>query len=223
MQPNITFRLLSNAPPPNIAAAEVMPEAMRLQRQASAAQPTPRTGLSALFALLGGLQSGPLQSVGIDRTALRQLQAGLLNAPDLARAETLQRALRSNGTFHEGMLAENLSSCVLLPATLRPSRTMSKVDRGEGGIACAGAGRDAGANEVDHRAGLAGMTQNQPLDACGAKPVVTAGFDAPFRYGDEVYNLGVEISEDSASKSAATDPADKAWTAKLSLALPGPA
>mgnify|MGYP007000220143 CR=1 len=38
VQPNITFRLLSNAPPPNIAAAEVM----RLQRQASPAQPIVR-------------------------------------------------------------------------------------------------------------------------------------------------------------------------------------
>ena len=230
VQPNITFRLLSNAPPPNIAAAEVMPEAMRLQRQASAAQPTARTGLSALFALLGGLQSGPLQSVGIDRAALRQLQAGLLNAPDLARAETLQRALRSNGTFHEGMLASGNPELMRLAASDMKAqllRMMSKVQaKLEEAKAVSLAPEQVDMLEqmkstIDQ--GLRAVTQNQ----LGSMPAEQSQlsqqwlFDVPFRYGDEVYNLGVEISEDSASKSGATDPEDKAWTAKLSLALPG--
>ena len=230
VQPNITFRLLTNAPPPNIAAAEVMPDAMRLQRQASAAQPTARTGLSALFALLGGLQSGPLQSVGIDRAALRQLQAGLLNAPDLARAETLQRALRSNGTFHEGMLASGNPELMRLAASDMKAqllRMMSKVQaKLEEAKAVSLAPEQVDMLEqmkstIDQ--GLRAVTQNQ----LGSMPAEQSQlsqqwlFGVPFRYGDEVYNLGVEISEDSASKSGATDPEDKAWTAKLSLALPG--
>jgi len=230
VQPNITFRLLSNAPPPNIAAAEVMPEAMRLQRQASAAQPMARTGLSALFALLGGLQSGPLQSVGIDRTALRQLQAGLLNAPDLARAETLQRALRSNGTFHEGMLASGNPELMRLAASDMKAqllRMMSKVQaKLEEAKAVSLAPEQVETLEQMKSTieqGLRAVTQNQ----LGSMPAEQSQlsqqwlFDVPFRYGDEVYNLGVEISEDSASKSGATDPEDKAWNAKLSLALPG--
>ena len=230
VQPNITFRLLSNAPPPNIAAAEVMPEAMRLQRQASAAQPTARTGLSALFALLGGLQSGPLQSVGIDRAALRQLQAGLLNAPDLARAETLQRALRSNGTFHEGMLASGNPELMRLAASDMKAqllRMMSKVQaKLEEAKAVSLAPEQVETLEQMKSTieqGLRAVTQNQ----LGSMPAEQSQlsqqwlFDVPFRYGDEVYNLGVEISEDSASKSGATDPEDKAWNAKLSLALPG--
>ena len=230
VQPNITFRLLSNAPPPNIAAAEVMPEAMRLQRQASAAQPTARTGLSALFALLGGLQSGPLQSVGIDRAALRQLQAGLLNAPDLARAETLQRALRSNGTFHEGMLASGNPELLRLAASDMKAqllRMMSKVQaKLEEAKAVSLAPEQVEMLEQMKSTieqGLRAVTQNQ----LGSMPAEQSQlsqqwlFDVPFRYGDEVYNLGVEISEDSASKSGATDPEDKAWTAKLNLALPG--
>ena len=230
VQPNITFRLLSNAPPPNIAAAEVMPEAMRLQRQASAAQPTARTGLSALFALLGGLQSGPLQSVGIDRTALRQLQAGLLNAPDLARAETLQRALRSNGTFHEGMLASGNPELMRLAASDMKAqllRMMSKVQaKLEEAKAVSLAPEQVETLEQMKSTieqGLRAVTQNQ----LGSMPAEQSQlpqqwlFDVPFRYGDEVYNLGVEISEDSASKSGTTDQEDKAWTAKLSLALPG--
>ena len=230
VQPNITFRLLSNAPPPNIAAAEVMPEAMRLQRQASAAQPTARTGLSALFALLGGLQSGPLQSVGIDRAALRQLQAGLLNAPDLARAETLQRALRSNGTFHEGMLASGNPELMRLAASDMKAqllRMMSKVQaKLEEAKAVSLAPEQVETLEQMKSTieqGLRAVTQNQ----LGSMPAEQSQlsqqwlFDVPFRYGDEVYNLGVEISEDSASKPGATDPEDKAWAAKLNLALPG--
>ena len=230
VQPNITFRLLSNAPPPNIAAAEVMPEAMRLQRQASAAQPTARTGLSALFALLGGLQSGPLQSVGIDRTALRQLQAGLLNAPDLARAETLQRALRSNGTFHEGMLASGNPELMRLAASDMKAqllRMMSKVQaKLEEAKAVSLAPEQVETLEQMKSTieqGLRAVTQNQ----LGSMPAEQSQlsqqwlFDVPFRFGDEVYNLGVEISEDSASKPGATDPEDKAWAAKLNLALPG--
>ena len=230
VQPNITFRLLSNAPPPNIAAAEVMPEAMRLQRQASMAQPASRTGLSALFALLGGLQSGPLQSVGIDRTALRQLQAGLLNAPDLARAETLQRALRSNGTFHEGMLASGNPELMRLAASDMKAqllRMMAKVQaKLEEARAISLAPEQVETLEQMKSTieqGLRAVTQNQ----LGSMPAEQSQlsqqwlFDVPFRYGDEVYNLGVEISEDSASNAGATDPEDKAWSAKLSLALPG--
>jgi len=230
VQPNITFRLLSNAPPPNIAAAEVMPEAMRLQRQASMAQPANRTGLSALFALLGGLQSGPLQSVGIDRTALRQLQAGLLNAPDLARAETLQRALRSNGTFHEGMLASGNPELMRLAASDMKAqllRMMAKVQaKLEEARAISLAPEQVETLEQMKSTieqGLRAVTQNQ----LGSMPAEQSQlsqqwlFDVPFRYGDEVYNLGVEISEDSASNAGATDPEDKAWSAKLSLALPG--
>ena len=230
VQPNITFRLLSNAPPPNIAAAEIMPEAMRLQRQASAAQPTARPGLSALFALLGGLQSGPLQSVGIDRTALRQLQAGLLNAPDLARAETLQRALRSNGTFHEGMLASGNPELMRLAASDMKAqllRMMAKVQaKLEEAKVLSLAPEQVETLEQMRSTieqGLRAVTQNQ----LGSMPAEQSQlsqqwlFDVPFRYGDEVYSLGVEISEDSASKSGATDPEDKAWNAKLSLALPG--
>jgi len=230
VQPNIMFRLLSNAPPPNIAAAEVMPEAMRLQRQASAAQPTARTGLSALFALVGGLQSGPLQSVGIDRAALRQIQAGLLNAPDLARAETLQRALRSNGTFHEAMLASGNPELMRLAASDMKAqllRMMAKVQaKLEEATAVSLAPEQVETLEQMKSTieqGLRAVTQNQ----LGSMPAEQSQlsqqwlFDVPFRYGDEVYNLGVEIAEDSASKSGATDPEDKAWTAKLSLALPG--
>ena len=230
VQPNITFRLLSNAPPPNIAAAEVMPEAMRLQRQASAAQPTARTGLSALFALLGGLQSGPLQSVGIDRAALRQLQAGLLNAPDLARAERLQRALRSNGTFHEGMLASGNPELTRLAASdmkaqlLRMmSKVQAKLDEAKAVSLAPEQVETLEQMKSTIEQGLRAVTQNQ----LGSMPAEQSQlsqqwlFDVPFRYGDEMYNLGVEISEDSVSQSVAADSEDKAWSARLSLALPG--
>ena len=203
---------------------------MRLQRQASMAQPASRTGLSALFALLGGLQSGPLQSVGIDRTALRQLQAGLLNAPDLARAETLQRALRSNGTFHEGMLASGNPELMRLAASDMKAqllRMMAKVQaKLEEARAISLAPEQVETLEQMKSTieqGLRAVTQNQ----LGSMPAEQSQlsqqwlFDVPFRYGDEVYSLGVEISEDSASNAGATDPEDKAWSAKLSLALPG--
>lgn len=230
VQPNITFRLLSNAPPPNIAAAEIMPEAMRLQRQGGALQPTASSGLSALFALLGGLQSGPLQSVGIDRTTLRQLQAGLLNASDLARAETLQRALRSNGTFHEGMLASGNPELMRLAASdmkaqlmRMMSKVQAKLDEAKAVSLAPEQVETLEQMKSTIEQGLRAVNQNQ----LGSMPADQSQlsqqwlFDVPFRYGDEVYNLGVEISEDSGSKSGATDPEDKAWSAKLSLALPG--
>ena len=194
MQPNITFRLLSNAPPPNIAAAEIMPEAMRPQRLSSAAQPTSRTGLSALFALLVGLQSSPLQSVGIDRTALRQLQAGLLNAPDLARAETLQRALRSNGTFHEGMLASGNPELMRLAASdmkaqlmRMMSKVQAKLDEAKAVSLAPEQVETLEQMKSTIEQGLRAVNQNQ----LGSMPADQSQlsqqwlFDVPFRYGDE--------------------------------------
>lgn len=230
VQPNITFRLLSNAPPPNIAAAEAMPDTMRVQRQGSAAQPIARTGLSALFALLGSLQSSSLQSIGIDRTALRQLQAGVVSAPDLARAEILQRALRSNGTFHEGMLASGNPELMRLAASdlkAQLMRMMSKVQtKLEEAQAVSLAPEQIETLEqmksvIDQ--GLRTVTQNQ----LGSMPAEQSQlsqqwlFDIPFKYGDDVHNLGVEVFEDSASPSGGSDSEDKHWIAKLNLNLPG--
>ena len=104
VQPNITFRLLSHAPLPNVAAAEVLSEANRAHRQISAT-PSGRVGIPQLLALLGGLQSGALSASGIDRTMVKQLQAHVLNAPQLTNPEALMRAVLTNGTFHERLLA----------------------------------------------------------------------------------------------------------------------
>ena len=104
VQPSVTFRLLSHAPPPNVATAEALSEANRAHRQISAT-PSGRGGIPQLLALLGGLQSGALSATGIDRTMVRQLQANVMNAPQLTNPEALKRAVLTNGTFHETLLA----------------------------------------------------------------------------------------------------------------------
>ena len=46
-------------------------------------------------------------------------------------------------------------------------------------------------------------------------------FDIPFRYGEEVHNIGIQIFEDGADDRAGEGAVPKTWTAHLSLSMPG--
>ena len=230
VQPSVTFRLLSHAPPPNVATAEALSEANRAHRQISAT-PSGRGGIPQLLALLGGLQSGALSATGIDRTMVRQLQANVMNAPQLTNPEALKRAVLTNGTFHETLLASGHPELMRIAANdlkgqlLKMMAKVSSASNEEGEQSDGeGAGIEALAllrSALDKN--LEAVSQNQlgSLPAEDSQLSQQWLFDIPFRLGDSLHSLDLELSKDegSAGLQDATD--DTTWRAKLNLDLPG--
>ena len=230
VQPSVTFRLLNHAPPPNVAMAEALSEATRAHRQISAT-PSGRGGISQLLALLGGGQSGALSAAGIDRTLVRQLQANVLNAPQLTNPEALMRAVLTNGTFHERLLATGHPDLMRIAASdLKGQllKMMAKVSSAadEEGEHSAGDGAGVEALALLRSAldkNLQAVSQNQ-LGSLPAEDNQLSQqwlFDIPFRLGDSLHNLDLELSKDERSAGSQDETDGMTWRAKLNLDLPG--
>ena len=229
VQPSVTFRLLNHAPPPNVAMAEALSEATRAHRQISAT-PSGRGGIPQLLALLGGGQSA-LSAAGIDRTLVRQLQANVLNAPQLTNPEALMRAVLTNGTFHERLLATGHPDLMRIAASdLKGQllKMMAKVSSAadEEGEHSAGDGAGVEALALLRSAldkNLQAVSQNQ-LGSLPAEDNQLSQqwlFDIPFRLGDSLHNLDLELSKDEGSAGSQDETDGMTWRAKLNLDLPG--
>ena len=230
VQPSVTFRLLSHGLPPNVAMAEALSETNRAHRQISAT-PSGRGGIPQLLALLGGLQSGALSATGIDRTMVRQLQANVLTAPQLTNAEALMRAVLTNGTFHEKLLASGHPELMRIAASdLKGQllKMMAKVSSAatEEGEQSASEGAEIEALALLRSAldaNLQAVSQNQ-LGSLPAEDTQLSQqwlFDIPFRLGDSLYSLDLELSKDEGNAGPQDETDDKTWRAKLNLDLPG--
>lgn len=230
VQPSVTFRLLNHAPPPNVAMAEALSEATRAHRQISAT-PSGRGGISQLLALLGGGQSGALSAAGIDRTLVRQLQANVLNAPQLTNPEALMRAVLTNGTFHERLLATGHPDLMRIAASdLKGQllKMMAKVSSAadEEGEHSAGEGAGVEALALLRSAldkNLQAVSQNQLASLPAEDDQLSQQwlFDIPFRLGDSLHNLDLELSKDERSAGSQDETDGMTWRAKLNLDLPG--
>lgn len=230
VQPSVTFRLLNHAPPPNVAMAEALSEATRAHRQISAT-PSGRGGIPQLLALLGGGQSGALSAAGIDRTLVRQLQANVLNAPQLTNPEALMRAVLTNGTFHERLLATGHPDLMRIAASdLKGQllKMMAKVSSAadEEGEHSAGEGAGVEALALLRSAldkNLQAVSQNQLASLPAEDDQLSQQwlFDIPFRLGDSLHNLDLELSKDEGSAGSQDETDGMTWRAKLNLDLPG--
>jgi hypothetical protein len=230
VQPSVTFRLLNHAPPPNVAMAEALSEATRAHRQISAT-PSGRGGIPQLLALLGGGQSGALSAAGIDRTLVRQLQANVLNAPQLTNPEALMRAVLTNGTFHERLLASGHPDLMRIAASdLKGQllKMMAKVSSAadEEGEHSAGEGAGVEALALLRSAldkNLQAVSQNQLASLPAEDNQLSQQwlFDIPFRLGDSLHNLDLELSKDEGSAGSQDETDGMTWRAKLNLDLPG--
>lgn len=229
VQPSVTFRLLSHAPLPNVAAAEVLSEANRAHRQISAT-PSGRGGIPQLLALLGGLQSGALSATGIDRTMVRQLQANVLNAPQLTNPEALKRAVLTNGTFHEKLLASGHPELMRIAANDLKGQLLKMMAK----VLSAGNDDEQGGGEGTEIEALAllrsaldknleAVSQNQlgSLPAEDSQLSQQWLFDIPFQLGDSLHTLDLELSKDEGSTGPQDETDDTTWRAKLNLDLPG--
>ena len=229
VQPSVTFRLLNHAPPPNVAMAEALSEATRAHRQISAT-PSGRGGIPQLLALLGGGQSA-LSAAGIDRTLVRQLQANVLNAPQLTNPEALMRAVLTNGTFHERLLASGHPDLMRIAASdLKGQllKMMAKVSSAadEEGEHSAGEGAGVEALALLRSAldkNLQAVSQNQLASLPAEDNQLSQQwlFDIPFRLGDSLHNLDLELSKDEGSAGSQDETDGMTWRAKLNLDLPG--
>jgi len=230
VQPSVTFRLLNHAPPPNVAMAEALSEATRAHRQISAT-PSGRGGIPQLLALLAGGQSGALSAAGIDRTLVRQLQANVLNAPQLTNPEALMRAVLTNGTFHERLLASGHPDLMRIAASdLKGQllKMMAKVSSAadEEGEHSAGEGAGVEALALLRSAldkNLQAVSQNQLASLPAEDNQLSQQwlFDIPFRLGDSLHNLDLELSKDEGSAGSQDETDGMTWRAKLNLDLPG--
>ena len=230
VQPSVTFRLLNHAPPPNVAMAEALSEATRAHRQISAT-PSGRGGIPQLLALLGGGQSGALSAAGIDRTLVRQLQANVLNAPQLTNPEALMRAVLTNGTFHERLLASGHPDLMRIAASdLKGQllKMMAKVSSAadEEGEHSAGEGAGVEALALLRSAldkNLQAVSQNQLASLPAEDNQLSQQwlFYIPFRLGDSLHNLDLELSKDEGSAGSQDETDGMTWRAKLNLDLPG--
>ena len=229
VQPSVTFRLLSHAPPPNVATAEALSEANRAHRQISAT-PSSRAGIPQLLALLGGVQSGALSATGIDRTMVRQLQANVLNAPELTNPEALKRAVLTNGTFHEKLLASGHPELMRIAANDLKGQLLKMMAK----VLSAGNDDEQGGGEGTEIEALAllrsaldknleAVSQNQlgSLPAEDSQLSQQWLFDIPFRLGDSLHTLDLELSKDERSSGPQDETDDTTWRAKLILDLPG--
>ena len=229
VQPQITFRVLSAGGAPYVAAPEAMADAIKLQRQAGAAQ-LPKDGLAPLFSLLRALGGGSLQALGLDRTIVKQLQGSVKSSDELTRPETLIKALQGNGTLHESLLAHGAGTMARLAADDLKGQLMRAVfkvranleDSDKLGLEA----EQVGLLETLRSAlenGLKRITDNQ-LGSVPAEQTQLPQqwfFDIPFRLGEEVHNIGIQISEDDGSSAAGEGAVSKAWAAHISLNMPG--
>ena len=229
VQPQITFRVLGAGSMPNVAAPEAMSEAFKLQRQASALQ-APKDGLAPLFSLMRALGSGSLQALGLDRAIVRQLQGAVKSSDELTQADALIRAIQGNGTFHESLLAYGTNTTAGLAADDLKGQLMRAVFKVRANLEDS----DKLGLEAEHvglletlrsalEGGLKLITHNQ-LGSVPAEQTQLPQqwlFDIPFRYGEDVHNIGIQIFEDGADGRAGQGAVPKTWTAHLSLSMPG--
>ena len=229
VQPQITFRVLGAGSMPNVAAPEAMSEAFKLQRQATALQ-APKDGLAPLFSLMRALGSGSLQALGLDRAIVRQLQGALKSSDELTQADALIRAIQGNGTFHESLLAHGTNTTAGLAADDLKGQLMRAVFKVRANLEDS----DKLGLEAEHvglletlrsalEGGLKLITHNQ-LGSVPAEQTQLPQqwlFDIPFRYGEDVHNIGIQIFEDGADDRAVEGAVPKTWTAHLSLSMPG--
>ena len=229
VQPQITFRVLSAGGAPYLAAPEAMADAIKLQRHAAASQ-VPKHGLAPLFSLLRALGSGSLQALGLDRAIVKQLQGSVKPSDELTKPDLLIKALQGNGTFHESLLAHGTSNMAGLAADDLKGQLMRAVFRVRANLEDS----DKLGLEADQvgllealrsalEGGLKTITDNQ-LGSVPAEQTQLPQqwcFDIPFRYGEEVYNIGIQIFEDSADSAAGEGAVSKTWAAHISLNMPG--
>ena len=229
VQPQVTFRVLGAGSMPNVAAPEAMSEAFKLQRQASAPQ-APKDGLAPLFSLLRALGSGSLQALGLDRAIVRQLQGAVKSSDELTQADALIRAIQGNGTFHESLLAHGTNTTAGLAADDLKGQLMRAAfkvranleDSDKLGLEA----EQVGLLEALRSAlegGLRLITHNQ-LGSVPAEQTQLPQqwfFDIPFRYGEDVHNIRIQIFEEGTDGSAGEGAVPKTWAAHLSLNMPG--
>ena len=231
VQPQITFRVLSAGGAPYVAAPDAMAEAIKLQRQAGTTQ-VPKDGLAPLFSLLRALGGGSLQALGLDRAIVKQLQGGVKSSDELTKPDALIKAIQGNGTFHESLLARGAGSMAmaglaaddlkgqLMRALFRVRANLEDSDKLElqaeqvGLLETLRSALESGLKIItDNQLGSVPAEQTQlPQQWC---------FDIPFRFGEEVYNIAIQIFEDGAASAAGEGAASKTWAAHISLNMPG--
>lgn len=229
VQPQITFRVLSAGGAPYVAAPDAMAEAIKLQRQAGTTQ-VPKDGLAPLFSLLRAVGGGSLQALGLDRAIVKQLQGGVKSADELTKPDALIKAIQGNGTFHESLLAHGAGSMAglaaddlkgqLMRALFRVRANLEDSDKLElqaehvGLLETLRSALESGLKIItDNQLGSVPAEQTQlPQQWC---------FDIPFRFGEEVYNIGIQIFEDGAHSAVGEGALSKAWAAHISLNMPG--
>ena len=229
VQPQITFRVLSAGGAPYVAAPDAMTEAIKLQRQAGTTQ-VPKDGLAQLFSLLRALGGGSLQALGLDRAIVKQLQGGVKSSDELTKPDALIKAIQGNGTFHESLLAHGAGSMAGLAADDLKGQIMRAVFRVRANLEDSdklGLQADqVGLLETLRSAlesGLKIITDNQ-LGSVPAEQTQLPQqwcFDIPFRFGEEVYSIGIQIFEDGAHSAAGEGALSKTWAAHISLNMPG--
>ena len=229
VQPQITFRVLSAGGAPYVAAPDAMAEAVKLQRQAGTTQ-VPKDGLAPLFSLLRALGGGTLQALGLDRAIVKQLQGGVKSSDELTKPDALIKAIRGNGTFHESLLAHGAGSMAGLAADDLKGQLMRALFRVRANLEDSDKlelqAEHAGLLETLRSAlesGLKIITDNQ-LGSVPAEQTQLPQqwcFDIPFRFGEEVYSIGIQIFEDGAHSAAGEGALSKTWAAHISLNMPG--
>jgi hypothetical protein len=229
VQPQITFRVLSAGGAPYVAAPDAMTEAIKLQRQAGTTQ-VPKDGLAQLFSMLRAFGGGSLQALGLDRAIVKQLQGGVKSSDELTKPDALIKAIQSNGTFHESLLAHGAGSMAGLAADDLKGQLMRAVFRVRANLEDSdklGLQADqVGLLETLRSAlesGLKIITDNQ-LGSVPAEQTQLPQqwcFDIPFRFGEEVYSIGIQIFEDGAHSAAGEGALSKTWAAHISLNMPG--
>ena len=229
VQPQITFRVLNAGGAPYVGSPEMMAEAIKLQRQAGAAQ-VPKDGMAPLFSLLRALGGGTLQALGLDRAIVKQLQGGVKSSDELTEPLLLIKAIQGNGTFHESLLAHGTSNMAGLAADDLKGQLMRAVfkvranleDSDKLGLEA----EQVGLLETLRSAlesGLKIITDNQ-LGSVPAEQTQLPQqwcFDIPFRFGEEVYNIGIQIFEEGANSAAGDGAVSQTWAAHISLNMPG--
>ena len=229
VQPQITFRVLTAGGAPYVAAPDAMAEAIKLQRQAGTTQ-VPKDGLAQLFSLLRALGGGSLQALGLDRAIVKQLQGGVRSSDELTKPDALIKAIQGNGTFHESLLAHGAGSMAglaaddlkgqLMRALFRVRANLEDSDKLElqaeqvGLLETLRSALESGLKMItDNQLGSVPAEQTQmPQQWC---------FDIPFRFGEEVYNIGIQIFKDGAGSAAGEGDVSKTWAAHISLNMPG--
>ena len=229
VQPQITFRVLTAGGAPYVAAPDAMAEAIKLQRQAGTTQVS-KDGLAQLFSLLRALGGGSLQALGLDRAIVKQLQGGVRSSDELTKPDALIKAIQGNGTFHESLLAHGAGSMAglaaddlkgqLMRALFRVRANLEDSDKLElqaehvGLLETLRSALESGLKIItDNQLGSVPAEQTQlPQQWC---------FDIPFRFGEEVYSIGIQIFEDGAHSAAGEGALSKTWAAHISLNMPG--